>query len=84
MNSREECVAIVRQLWPFLDDALPEAWQERVIAHLASCESCRSHYDFEREFVHAVRSAGQEIGTDAPAMQDRVLRALAAHGFAPG
>ena len=58
MPSRDECTTIVRQLWPFLDGALPDAMQARVVAHLEGCVNCRSHFDYEREFLAAVRSAG--------------------------
>ena len=80
MASHDECAAIVRQLWPFLDGALPDALQERVIAHLERCTNCRSHFDFEREFLAAVRSAGAAVGDFEP-LRARVLSALGAQGF---
>lgn len=80
MPSREECAAIVRQLWPFLDGALPDALQERVVAHLEGCVNCRSHFDFEREFLVAVRSAGAAAGDFTP-LRARVLSALSTQGF---
>lgn len=80
MANREECVAIVRQLWPYLDGALPDHLQERVVAHLQGCESCRSHFDFQREFLVAVRSAGALDG-EFDRLRVRVLAALTANGF---
>ncbi len=79
MPSRDECTTIVRQLWPFLDGALPDAMQARVVAHLEDCVNCRSHFDYEREFLAAVRSAGAT--GDFEPLRTRVLSALADQGF---
>lgn len=79
MSRHEECVAVVGQLWPYLDGALPDDAQARIVAHLEDCANCRSHFDFEREFLVAVRVAGAE-GDFGP-LRDRVLSALHAQGF---
>lgn len=83
MTRRDDCWVIVRQLWPALDGALPAAWQRRVARHLEECAACRSHFDFEREFVTAVRRAGLELGLDGDRLRNRVLDALAGQGFRP-
>lgn len=84
MTQRDECAAIVRQLWPFLDGALPDQWQARVTEHLLHCVNCRSHFDFERAFLVAVRGAGAGRGAvDDEALRQRIVGALAADGFAP-
>lgn len=83
MTKSDDCAAIVRQLWPFLDGALPDAWEARVVTHLEGCVNCRSHFDFEREFITAVRSAGAQIGVDADELRQRVVDALTAQGFTP-
>lgn len=79
MASHDECTAIVRQLWPFLDGALPDTLQARVVAHLERCTDCRSHFDFEREFLTAVRVAG--AFDDFAPLRTRVLSALGQEGF---
>lgn len=79
MATRDECTTIVRQLWPYLDGALPDAMQARVVAHLEGCVNCRSHFDYEREFLAAVRNAG--AADDFEPLRDRVLSALAGQGF---
>lgn len=79
MASHDECAAIVRQLWPYLDGALPDALQVRVVAHLEGCVNCRSHFDFEREFLTAIRRAGG-VGDFAP-LRLKVLGALRHEGF---
>ena len=81
MTNPELCREIVRQLWPFLDGALPDEWQERVIAHLAGCANCRSHYDFERAFLDAVRASEPAAG-DVGHLRGRVVAALVAAGMA--
>jgi hypothetical protein len=81
VTSPDSCADIVRQMWPFLDDALPDAWRARVVAHLEHCADCRSHFGFERELLAAVREAAHAAGVDIPALHDRVVRALAAQGF---
>ena len=80
MQNPDVCREIVRQLWPFLDGALPDEWQDRVAQHLAECENCRSHYDFERAFLDAVRESGGVSG-EFTTLQTRVLQALAAEGM---
>ena len=80
MADRAECEQIVRQLWPYLDGALPELWRERVVSHLEHCENCRSHFDFEREFLVAVRGAARTDG-EFDGLRDRVLAALTHDGF---
>ena len=80
MQNPEVCREIVRQLWPYLDGALPDEWQARVVEHLEMCDNCRSHYDFERAFLEAVRDSGAVAGSFEP-LRARVLVALAAEGM---
>lgn len=80
MQNPELCREIVRQLWPYLDGALPDDWQARVTAHLEECANCLSHYDFERAFLDAVRDSGALAGEFEP-LRTRVLAALAAEGM---
>ena len=80
MQNPDTCREIVRQLWPYLDGALPDEWQARVVEHLEGCIDCRSHYDFERAFLDAVRKSGAIDGDFEP-LRARVLSALAAEGM---
>ena len=81
MSSREDCEAAAEQLWPYLDGALPEAERERVVQHLGSCVNCTSHLDFASLFLEAVHGVSLPEG-DYDAVRGRVLKALAAEGFA--
>lgn len=83
MQNPEVCREIVRQLWPYLDGALPVEWQARVARHLEACDNCRSHYDFERAFIEAVRESGVPVG-DFEDLRTRVMTALAAEGMRVG
>ena len=77
-----ECDAIVALLWPHLDGALPESERPRVVRHLEECVDCRSHYDYARAFLAAVREARPNAHADET-LQRRVLAALESEGFRP-
>jgi predicted anti-sigma-YlaC factor YlaD len=75
---RDECRSIVRQLWPYLDGALPGVLQDRITEHLAWCTRCRSHFEFASSFLDAIhRHAGAGHAVDMDGLRIRVLRALA-------
>ena len=80
MPNPELCREIVGQLWPFLDGVLPDEWQARVIAHLETCENCRSHFDFERAFLEAVRASDVSDG-DFELLRARVVATLTTEGM---
>ena len=80
MPNTQYCREIVRQLWPYLDGALPDEWQARVAEHLAACADCTSHFDFERAFLDAVRASGA-FGDEFEPLRRRVLAALDAEGM---
>jgi anti-sigma factor (TIGR02949 family) len=68
-SRRSECEAIVRRLWPYVDDKLPDSDRERVTRHLVECADCLSHFDFAKAFLDAVHAARP------PAKEDELLRA---------
>jgi anti-sigma factor (TIGR02949 family) len=77
-----DCAETVRRLWDYLDHELTDAEVRAVDAHLAQCERCPQHFEFERAFLAAVRSARAEQGAHA-ALHDRVraiLQLEARHG----
>ncbi len=80
MANPESCREIVRQLWPYLDGVLPDEWQARVAKHLEECDACRSHYDFERAFLDAIRLANDDAA-DFAALRSRVVAVLASEGM---
>jgi anti-sigma factor RsiW len=74
-SRRSECEAIVRRLWPYVDDKLPEWDRERVTRHLEECADCLSHFDFARAFLDAVHAA-LPPAKDDDALRARVIAAL--------
>jgi anti-sigma factor (TIGR02949 family) len=79
-SHRSECEAIVRRLWPYLDDMLSDSDKERVTLHLQQCTDCLSHFDYAKAFLDAVHAARPAAETD-DALRDRVLQALSNHGM---
>lgn len=77
---RTECEAIVRRLWPFLDENLLDSDREEVTHHLEKCGDCLSHFDFAKAFLDAVHAARPELEHD-DALRARVLGALADQGL---
>jgi anti-sigma factor (TIGR02949 family) len=79
-----DCESIVRRLWPFLDGKLPESDRAIIVAHLADCTNCRSHFDFARAFLEAVHKV-QPAEAANDRLRARVLAALVEDGYsAPG
>ena len=66
-----DCLATVRKLWDYLDHELTPVEVKEVDEHLARCELCPPHFEFERAFLDAVRKAREERGASA-AVRDRV------------
>ena len=75
---RDECQAIVRQLWPYLDGVLSDQERDLVAQHV--CSKCEPHFRFARSFLHAVHLA-HGSAPDFDALRERVVAALAAEGF---
>jgi anti-sigma factor (TIGR02949 family) len=80
--SLNDCDSIVRRLWPFLDGKLPESDRAIIVAHLADCVHCRSHFDFARAFLEAVHTVRPSEAAD-DRLRARVLAALLEQGFTP-
>lgn len=78
MTRREDCEAVVRQLWPYLDGYLADENREAIIRHLEGCATCQSHFDFAAEFLAAVALSDPPVGMDVSALERRVIAALAA------
>ena len=80
--SLNDCESIVRRLWPFLDGKLSESDRGIIVAHLASCANCRSHFDFARAFLEAVHKVQPAQAAD-DGLRARVLAALVEEGYSP-
>jgi anti-sigma factor RsiW len=49
------CAEIVRVLWDYLDDRLPSAQAERILAHLGACPACARYARFQEGFFAILR-----------------------------
>ena len=75
-----DCEAVMRQLWAYLDDELTPARMGAIHEHLALCQPCQSHIDFEHAFLAALSEA-QRAEPVSSALRVRVMEALRREGF---
>jgi anti-sigma factor (TIGR02949 family) len=76
-----DCETVVRALWAYLDRQLGAAEHAAIDAHLAECEHCRAHTEFESRLIASIGAIKAE-GGDADELRTRVLQAL--RGARPG
>jgi anti-sigma factor (TIGR02949 family) len=70
-----DCEAVVRALWDYLDRELDEPKMAAIDAHLAECEHCRAHADFEQQLIDEIRALRREHN-DPVELRLRVLNAI--------
>lgn len=79
-----DCEQTVRRLWDYLDGQLAPIDLAAVDAHLAECDRCPPHFEFERRFLNAVRAARASVVSASPehtrALRARVVARLIAEG----
>jgi anti-sigma factor (TIGR02949 family) len=81
MANREECRSAARHLWAELDGELPRELHVRIAAHIKGCRTCRSHFDFERALLGAIRAhVRMSSEVDLAPLRARVVRAVAREG----
>jgi anti-sigma factor (TIGR02949 family) len=76
-----DCDAVMRQLWDYLDEELTPARMAAIREHLALCQCCQPHADFERAFLAALARARGTPPVSGK-LRIRVMSALRAEGFA--
>lgn len=54
MSDSLSCRQAVERLWAYIDGELPADESERVHEHLAVCQECYPHYDFQKAFLEFV------------------------------
>ena len=70
-SGQRDCGEVLRQLYVFIDNELPEADHSEVQAHLDECRGCLSEVDIERLIKALVQKSCHE---KAPAeLRQRVL-----------
>ena len=79
-----DCEQTVRRLWDYLDGQLGPVELAAVDAHLADCDRCPPHFEFERRFLNAVRAARAVASAPEPAkaqaLRERVVSMLRTEG----
>lgn len=77
---RLDCAEVVRSLWEYLDGrAGPELVRE-IDRHLARCDGCRAHFEFEERLVRAISEARKQH-SDPVRLREEVLKVLRAAGL---
>lgn len=72
----EDCAAVVRRLYHFLDGELTEERRTAIRRHLDECGPCIDAFDFEAELRQVVASRCRERVPDS--LRDRVAAAIRA------
>lgn len=72
-----DCLAVVNELWDYLDGELMPERAAQIREHLATCTGCHSHVEFCRAFISRVPEMPVS-DAEAGALRERVLAALAA------
>lgn len=75
-----DCEAVVRSLWDYLDGETSEEDALALERHLARCESCRSHAEFEARLVSEILRI-RRTHSDSQQLRARILDALRRAGM---
>jgi anti-sigma factor (TIGR02949 family) len=70
-----DCETVVRALWAYIDRELSDEERAAVDAHMAECDHCRAHNDFERRLVQSITALRADV-REPDELRDRVLDAL--------
>ncbi len=75
-----DCMHVVARLWDYLDGRVAEDERAQIVAHLAWCNDCSSHYRFEESFLNAVGRLrrGDE---NYEALRSQIMASLRAQGM---
>ncbi len=75
-----DCEAVIRALWAYLDDEVPEDSLEMIVDHLERCEYCRAHAEFEKRLVAEIAGLRRRH-SNLVELRARVLDTLRQAGF---
>lgn len=79
-DNRLDCAEVVRALWEYLDGRTGPELARDIDEHLARCEGCRAHFDFEERLVRNIAGLRREH-SDPVRLRERVRELLAAAGL---
>ena len=71
------CSEAVRQLWDYLDHAIPVEDQEKVEKHLSFCRTCCGELEFAKELRRFLASGeAEEVPPDVRARLERFVEEM--------
>ena len=70
-----DCEEVVREIWDWLDDELPQHRWSAIQTHLATCTGCSEHVAFARSFLAKV-SEPMPVRPDFNSLKERIRVAL--------
>ena len=76
-----DCEMVVRAIWDYLDDNATADQLAEIEDHLAGCEYCRAHTEFERDLVRHIGNLRKQHA-DPERLRSRVLDAIRGVGGA--
>lgn len=82
-HSPLDCETVVRALWEYLDGEVDAGRLGDLEHHLASCDHCRAHSEFERRLLDEIAGIRRQISSPAR-VRSRVMAALRTAGFESG
>ena len=75
-----DCAEVVRSLWEYLDGRASADHVGAIDEHLALCEGCRAHFEFERRLVQTITELRRQH-SDPSRLRAEVLAVLRAAGM---
>jgi anti-sigma factor (TIGR02949 family) len=74
------CSEVVRALWEYLDGRAGTDLVQCIDLHLALCDGCRAHFEFEERLIASISELRKEHA-DPARLRAEVLRTLRAAGL---
>jgi anti-sigma factor (TIGR02949 family) len=74
------CSEVVRALWEYLDGRAGTDLVQCIDHHLALCDGCRAHFDFEERLMASISGLRKEH-RDPARLRAEVLKALRGAGL---
>jgi anti-sigma factor (TIGR02949 family) len=75
-----DCAEVVRSLWEYLDRRASAEHANAIEEHLALCEGCRAHFEFEARLIRHISDLRKQH-SDPVRLRAEVLAVLRAAGM---
>ena len=70
-----DCDDVVKQIWDWLDNELPDDRWAAIENHLATCTGCSEHVAFARSFLSKIAEPNS-AASDVSTLKERIRTAL--------